>query len=459
MGGREAVRGEYSRGSTRGVQLTPKDLRIWNREAYHRLENDSFSVFVDNLPADISRRELYHLFCWTGRINDIYLGRKRKSGVIYLFAFVRYTTKGGALKAIAEMNQWRLRGKVITVGEAKYRRQFQMGGTVRKEITSPNGGEAVDSYQGNGVAAAKAMKEQPVRDHKNATEGNGPVKRIDVPVVEANMEWLARSLVGHTLHPVDLRSVKTVVSKNLPNIVDVREIGPCKVLVIFDTVQHAEGVFTFKMDNLLQVFHRISRWEESERCITRRAWLECYGIPLHAWAPETFKRIGGQWGNVVQCDVMTGEGASFEAGRIQVETGVFDVIREWMQIVVGKTVFEIFVKEVEPQEGGAVSMGRSRSVYAKNEVSGTAGTAMKKGEGSWDPAAELVTGRPTEAEHGEDRIVISDVLLNDVDVAFLKFKKDTVVPDSASTKDGEVAGLKGCEIVHEGESENTVTQV
>ncbi|XP_072087009.1 uncharacterized protein [Arachis hypogaea] len=144
MGGRGAVRGEYSGGSTRGVQLTPKDPRIWNQEAYHRLENDSFSVFVDNLPADISRRELYHLFCWTGRINDIYLGRKRKSGVIYLFAFVRYTTKGGALKAIAEMKQWRLRGKVITVGEAKYRRQFQFqkGGTVRKEITSPIGGEA-----------------------------------------------------------------------------------------------------------------------------------------------------------------------------------------------------------------------------------------------------------------------------------------------------------------------------
>ncbi|XP_015938726.1 serine/arginine-rich splicing factor SC35-like [Arachis duranensis] len=121
---REAVRGEYSRGgNTLGIQSTAKDTRIWNRDTYHRLKNSSFSVFVDNLPDDISRRELHHLFCWTGRINDIYLARKRKSGSIYLFAFVRYTTKGGALKAIAEMNHWRLRGKVITVGEAKYRRQ------------------------------------------------------------------------------------------------------------------------------------------------------------------------------------------------------------------------------------------------------------------------------------------------------------------------------------------------
>nr|XP_025608046.1 sex-lethal homolog [Arachis hypogaea] len=100
-----------------------KDPRIWNHEAYQRLEYDSFSVFVDNLPEDISKRELYHLFCWTGRINNIYLCRKWKSGIIYLFAFARYTTKGGALKAIAEMNQWRLRGKVITVREAKFRRQ------------------------------------------------------------------------------------------------------------------------------------------------------------------------------------------------------------------------------------------------------------------------------------------------------------------------------------------------
>ncbi|XP_015960976.1 serine/arginine-rich splicing factor SC35-like [Arachis duranensis] len=99
-----------------------KDPRVWNREKFRRLENESFSIFLDNLPKDILKRELYQLFSWTGRINDIYLSRKQKRGMIYMFAFIRYTTKGGALKAITEMNRLKLRGKEVFVGEAKYRR-------------------------------------------------------------------------------------------------------------------------------------------------------------------------------------------------------------------------------------------------------------------------------------------------------------------------------------------------
>nr|XP_025647422.1 sex-lethal homolog [Arachis hypogaea] len=106
MGDREAERGGYTRGGgSRDFFQRRKDPRIWTKEEYHHLERDSFTVFVDNLPEDISRRELYQMFCWTGRINDIYLCRKQKTEKAYIFAFVRYTTKGGALKAIAEKIQ------------------------------------------------------------------------------------------------------------------------------------------------------------------------------------------------------------------------------------------------------------------------------------------------------------------------------------------------------------------
>ncbi|XP_057760974.1 serine/arginine-rich SC35-like splicing factor SCL28 [Arachis stenosperma] len=115
--------GNTERGRTLGQV---KDPRVWNREEYRRLESESFSIFVDNLPFDISRRELFQLFNWTGRINDIYLSRKHKNGGLYIFAFIRYTTKGGASKAIAEMNHMRLRGNVIFVGEAKYRRTSEV---------------------------------------------------------------------------------------------------------------------------------------------------------------------------------------------------------------------------------------------------------------------------------------------------------------------------------------------
>ncbi|XP_016168032.1 sex-lethal homolog [Arachis ipaensis] len=140
---RERVRerewvGNTERGSYRNQV---KDPRVWNREEYRRLENESFLIFLDNLPEDISKRELYQLFCWTGRINDIYLSRKQKRGTIYMFVFIHYTTKGGALKAITEMNRLKLRGKEVFVGEAKYRR---LSNTKDMKKIQPAGGNRND---------------------------------------------------------------------------------------------------------------------------------------------------------------------------------------------------------------------------------------------------------------------------------------------------------------------------
>ncbi|MED6135483.1 hypothetical protein PIB30_046958 [Stylosanthes scabra] len=111
---------------------------VWRRqrdtrdcEEFMRLEAISFSVFVDNLPNDVSKKELFYWFKWSGWINDIYLHRKEKKGKNYCFAFVRYTTKGGALKAIRDMNKMILRGHKIGVKETYCRREV-MATTIPK---------------------------------------------------------------------------------------------------------------------------------------------------------------------------------------------------------------------------------------------------------------------------------------------------------------------------------------
>ncbi|KAL4307346.1 hypothetical protein AHAS_Ahas16G0269100 [Arachis hypogaea] len=98
-----------------------KDPRVWNREEYRRLEFESFSIFVDNLP---EYREENYSTCSTGLgASMIYtFPEKWKNEEIYMFAFIRYMTKGGTSKAIAKMNHLRLRSKILFVGEAKYRR-------------------------------------------------------------------------------------------------------------------------------------------------------------------------------------------------------------------------------------------------------------------------------------------------------------------------------------------------
>ncbi|XP_015934682.1 serine/arginine-rich splicing factor SC35-like [Arachis duranensis] len=116
------------------------------------------------------------MFKWASRIIDIYLSRKNKNGQIYLFAFVQYTTKGGALKAIAEMNGMVLRGKRMFVGEVKYRRGDAMKntkGTVAKVTTRHDAGDNQPRIMSVGAAELKAGRQPsdaPVKD-PNRTSG------------------------------------------------------------------------------------------------------------------------------------------------------------------------------------------------------------------------------------------------------------------------------------------------
>ncbi|KAL4289224.1 hypothetical protein AHAS_Ahas19G0364800 [Arachis hypogaea] len=365
MRDREDERGGYTRGGgSRGVYPRLKDPQVWTKEEYHRLENDSFIVFMDNLPEDISRRELYQLFCWTGRINDIYLCRKQKNAMAYLFAFVRYTTKGGALKAIAEMNHFRLRGKTISVGEAKFRRNVQ---AEAKQVM-------VDTRQ--------KLERRPER----IIMENGAAKNPGKGEVMAGVPIHVHQATGST------KRVEMVIHTNMPYVEYVREIGEQKILFTFDTVQHVVEAYTFKLDAMLQVFHRIRRWEESERGGSRRVWLECYGMPLHVWSAETFKAIGGLWGDVLHCDIPTGTGASFRVGRFQVDTCEFNEIREWVRLAIGEKEIAVFVKEMGWEASGTGNLVEQKQVYKGGVVDESCDLGRREAELAWDPAADLIIG-------------------------------------------------------------------
>ncbi|KAL4322010.1 hypothetical protein AHAS_Ahas14G0167700 [Arachis hypogaea] len=270
------------------------------------------------------------MFKWTGRIIDIYLSRKNKNGHIYLFAFVRYTTKGGALKAIAHMNRVTMRGKRIFVGEAKYRRGALWQNKRGKEA------EVFDKQDAAGknshIRRERGAEEKVVRQPSNAPGkdpiNNGLTKKVEVPIANENVVWLQRSIVGGTKLAIDFKTLQQRIHREWPHVMQVRELGAYKALLTFDTVLSAEEAYTFRMNDLLKLFHMIWRWDETEKSESRRVWLDCYRVPLHAWSRDTFHKIGEQWGEMVACDKLTESCTSFSVGRVLIDTCVFDMINE-----------------------------------------------------------------------------------------------------------------------------------
>ncbi|KAL4300787.1 hypothetical protein AHAS_Ahas17G0235800 [Arachis hypogaea] len=112
-------------------------------------------------------------------------------------------------------------------------------------------------------------------------------------MVKENLDWQQRTLFGITPKTIDFSSLKEMTGKNLPQVVQVRELGAYKVLLTFDSVLNAEEEYTFKMNSLLQFFHSIWRWDETERfgisefdLLVKEVGREAFGLNCYEEANE-----------------------------------------------------------------------------------------------------------------------------------------------------------------------------
>ncbi|KAL1336708.1 hypothetical protein AAHE18_10G081600 [Arachis hypogaea] len=365
---------------------------------------------------------------------SIYPGSK-KNGAVYMFAFIRYTTKGGALKAITDMNRLQLRGKVLLVQETKYRRTFGA-------MDTGNGRRGNDTQNQPILKPYREVGEGPslTTAHNSRTKEavetmhqNGEIKKMEAIVAPENLNWLQRSLVGVTTRPIDFSSLREMLAISLPSVVQIREMGACKALLTFDNVMHADEAYTFKLNSLLQAFHRVWKWKDSERNDTRRVWLECFGISLSVWSTDTFNMIGRQWGTVVRCAKETELCSNFTVGRVQIDMCALDVIQERIHITVGSRGYDVLVKEV----GREACNLQCEGDIMDNEVTNCETNPRpakdacqrrqpcpSKAEGKDE---ELMTVVQRGVDEDKDRLVISDNILNEWNKCSTNHNRDKIV--------------------------------
>ncbi|KAL1341593.1 hypothetical protein AAHE18_09G098500 [Arachis hypogaea] len=214
------------------------------------------------------------------------------------------------------------------------------------------------------------------------------------------------------------------------------------------------------MNSLLQIFHTVWRWDESERSESRRVWLECFGVPLHVWTVDTFKKIGGQWGEVVGCDTGIKLRASFSVGRVLIDTYAMDVINEWIHITLGTSGFDVMVKEVgqkvyssqytlekRANKGVVCGLQNNETTRAPDADATTSSTPTKL-IGYGDHSALLVTKRLRQEVEDEARSIILESILNEWSYDHLKLNQRNLVTNQQIY--GHIDGL--AEFVGLGES-------
>lgn len=89
------------------------------------------NIFVGNLASDVKEDELKTLFSKHGRVSNVKIIRDMFSQISKGFAFIEMPGKAEAQKAMTELNTYELKGKKLTVNEARPQRERGRGGSRR----------------------------------------------------------------------------------------------------------------------------------------------------------------------------------------------------------------------------------------------------------------------------------------------------------------------------------------
>src|SRR5262245_46521860 len=101
----------------------------------------SRKLYVGNLPFETGEGELQDLFARAGTVETVKVVRDMATGRARGFAFVEMSTDEEAQKAIAELNEYQLGGRGLTVNEARPKPQrsggFGGGGGSQRRRSEP----------------------------------------------------------------------------------------------------------------------------------------------------------------------------------------------------------------------------------------------------------------------------------------------------------------------------------
>jgi RNA recognition motif-containing protein len=85
-------------------------------------------LYVGNLPYTTGEAELQELFSTKGTVESVRVMRDAATGRARGFAFVEMATDEEAQRAAADLNQYQMGGRSLTVNEARPKPEFSGGG-------------------------------------------------------------------------------------------------------------------------------------------------------------------------------------------------------------------------------------------------------------------------------------------------------------------------------------------
>ncbi|KAL4560581.1 hypothetical protein LXL04_032734 [Taraxacum kok-saghyz] len=247
---------------------------------------DVSSFFVNNLPGDAFRKELWAPCAALGNLVDIYIaGRKDASGSF--FAFVRYENPADADSIVHGLDEVSCRGRKLSANISKRGRSLPQK-PQKKPATNPIPIINLATRGNRSFAEVAGGKTQ-------------PSPAVAIKEEEEIKKWLDKSiLVGKAKNFDILCNFPSLLELEGFEVAEVKYGGGMNIFLKFKTGRAAE---IFKANKVLWLkwFSTMDFFGASNGPFERIAWIKITGIPLTAWNEENLAKITSKFGRTVCC--------------------------------------------------------------------------------------------------------------------------------------------------------------
>ncbi|KAK8708816.1 hypothetical protein V6N13_059852 [Hibiscus sabdariffa] len=262
---------------------------IANREQQQEVINQpgSFTAFVNNLSKRVSRKALWDLFSYYGKVCQVYIpfAYNRTKYRVSMFAFVQFHNQKDLIFAIEKVNNSLVDGLRMCVSKAKVTSEHK----VFRDSTRDN-----RSYKSALLGKPKKVFYSPIKNTKVGVSDpkikphKDSLLDFDIPAQE--MSWLNCCLVGVVKNRFSSNFIQSAMDSKGLNVEISRWGNGCEsVLVIFESKHALDLAWSQSREAISYWFDVADPLIMGDSLPHLLVAVELCGVPLYCWHVNFFK--------------------------------------------------------------------------------------------------------------------------------------------------------------------------
>jgi hypothetical protein len=350
------------------------------------------SYFITNFPPEITASDLWKLFSRYWRVGEVYIPDKLdKAGKRFGFArFEDVKDRQLLLKKIEDtwIGTYKIRANLpkFSRGEGDVKTNSR-----RPEFAGPRG----EQRQGTGKSFKEVVlggnKSNPNNQKgwvvKNNDKGKKKLTEAElkagIMAIDAEPQILKKlegSYVGTLQQIADVDCIQTTLWMEGFQHITATHMGMNLILLNSSVEGEIQRAYEANKPWWERWFLSVTPWRPYIRPRGRRIWVRLFGVPLHIWSWEGFKKIIWRYGTLLNLDPETLDHSRFDVARAQITVNYWEMVDETIEVKVDE---EVFIIRMIEERFGSVDLGRDKVAGSRNGVGESEADSVSRVEEVW----------------------------------------------------------------------------